>query len=408
MAGHSLGEITALCIAGVYSFEDGLAIVEKRAQCMERAIRQVEDPGTMLATDAPVETVEEIIRQSDDLFITNYNSPHQTVIGGNREAVAKFGVKLTGMGFEAAQLRVSMAFHSPIMKNLRHEFGDFISRISFRAPSVPVMSNATRQPYSSEGEEIREALILQLESPVYWIQNVGDLRRKYNIGCFLEVGPRNTLSNLIFDTLNDVRTIPMCMPGKEYTSFLQAMAQLFTSGNLIHVKHEMNPFNQRPGSEDQLERVFPTAPVCREPFSSSAGNSVGDIIQNQINSFILESFGKYLKPKIISQVRETLDPAFSEQDLDYVLGAKESVSKKREKHIDERRAHSLMEMSPPETKVRENDASGLVSSFEQGDILEQVIQLIMDATGYEREEIEPDNGSQTGPCNTVEPVARDN
>ena len=390
MAGHSLGEITALCIAGVYSFEDALAIVEKRAQCMAQAFRREEDPGTMAATDAPVETVEEMVRQSDDLFITNYNSPRQTVIGGNRQAVEKLDSDLKRMGFSATQLRVSMAFHSPIMKNIRNEFGDFLSRISFRAPSIPVMSNATRQPYSSVAEEIREALILQLESPVYWIHNVKSLRENYDISCFLEVGPRNTLSDLISDTLTDVRSIPMCMPGREYTSFLHAVAQLFTNGNLINIKHAMSPSMQRPESKNQLERVLPTAPVCREHFSSSTGNSVGDIIQSQINSFILESFGTYLKPKIIAQIREKLDAAFTEQDLNSILDAKESVSENREKHIDESKAPSRMEMSAPDANVRDDDASDLVPSFEEGDVLEQVIRLIMDATGYERAEIEPD------------------
>ena len=85
LAGHSLGELTALCLAGVYSFEDGFRIVNKRAICMDKACEMNVDPGVMMAVDAPMDVIEEKLAQTEGVYITNFNSPHQIVLGGDTE-----------------------------------------------------------------------------------------------------------------------------------------------------------------------------------------------------------------------------------------------------------------------------------------------------------------------------------
>ncbi|MFA9455135.1 MAG: acyltransferase domain-containing protein, partial [Candidatus Aminicenantaceae bacterium] len=137
MAGHSMGELVALSVAGVFSYEDGLRIVNKRAQCMDKACDLRGDPGTMIATDSPMEYLEEKVKNFDNVFFTNFNSPRQAVLGGNTEPVLAFMEDVKRDGYKATQLRVSMAFHSPIMKVIHKEMADFISGISFHRPQIP-------------------------------------------------------------------------------------------------------------------------------------------------------------------------------------------------------------------------------------------------------------------------------
>src|SRR6185436_1974445 len=112
MAGHSLGELSALCLAGVYSVEDGFRIVNARARCMDKAAAANMDPGVMAAVDAPLDLVTEMIHGRADVHIANINAPNQVVLGGNTEAVKRLGEGLKEMGYRFTLLRVSMAFHS--------------------------------------------------------------------------------------------------------------------------------------------------------------------------------------------------------------------------------------------------------------------------------------------------------
>ncbi|MDD1633184.1 MAG: acyltransferase domain-containing protein, partial [Methylococcaceae bacterium] len=116
MAGHSLGELTALCLAGVYSPEDGFRIVNKRALCMDKAAAMNVEPGIMAAVDAPLDLLNEMIQGREDVHIGNINSPNQIVLSGGTEAVKDIGKRLKERGYRATLLPVSMAFHSPIMR----------------------------------------------------------------------------------------------------------------------------------------------------------------------------------------------------------------------------------------------------------------------------------------------------
>ena len=121
LAGHSLGELTALCLAGVYSFEDGFRIVNKRAVCMDKACTMHMDPGVMMAVSAPMDVLLDFMAQRRDVSITNINSPCQLVAGGNTEEVKLLGEELKSNGYRCTLLPVSMAFHSPIMRCIHDE-----------------------------------------------------------------------------------------------------------------------------------------------------------------------------------------------------------------------------------------------------------------------------------------------
>ena len=232
MAGHSLGELTALCLAGVYSPEDGFRIVNKRALCMDKAAGLHIDPGVMAATDVPLELLKEMIQGRDDVHIGNINAPNQIVLSGNTEAVKDLCKRLKEMGHRATLLRVSMAFHSPIMKVIHDELADYIASIPFHPPQIPVVSNTTMAPYPSDPDGIRRILMAHLESPVQWMGNVQTLWNDYGVRLFVEVGPGETLSNLIADTLPGSAGIQTSLPSAEGLTYKTALAQLFVQGHL--------------------------------------------------------------------------------------------------------------------------------------------------------------------------------
>jgi acyl transferase domain-containing protein len=140
MAGHSLGELTALCLAGVYSPEDGFRIVNKRALCMDKAAGMHVDPGIMAAVDVPLDLLKEMIHGRGNIHIGNINSPNQVVLSGNTEPIRNLGKKLKEMGYRCTLLKVSMAFHSPIMRVIHDELEHTLPPFHFtprRFPSSP-------------------------------------------------------------------------------------------------------------------------------------------------------------------------------------------------------------------------------------------------------------------------------
>jgi malonyl CoA-acyl carrier protein transacylase len=232
LAGHSLGELTALCIAGVYSMEDGFRIVNMRARCMDKAAAMNMDPGVMAAVDAPMELLKDMMRGQDNIHIGNVNSPNQVILSGNTDSVKKFGKKLKEMGYRCTLLRVSMAFHSPIMRVIHDELESYVAAIPFHPPKIPVISNTTMAPYPSDSGDIKRILMAHLESAVHWETNVRTLWNDYGIRLFAEVGPGDILSNLITDTLPDSICIRTCIPPAECVTYNTALAQLFVQGHL--------------------------------------------------------------------------------------------------------------------------------------------------------------------------------
>ncbi len=264
MAGHSLGELTALCLAGVFSMEDGFRIVNMRALCMDKAAAMNVDPGVMAAVDAPMEMLKEMMQGQENIHIGNINSPNQVILSGNTEAVKKLGKKLKEMGYRCTLLRVSMAFHSPIMRVIHDELEAYVASIPVHSPKIPVISNTTMAPYPSDSGEIKRILMAHLESTVHWESNVRTLWNDCGIRHFAEVGPGDILSNLITDTLPDSVCIQTCIPPAECVTYNTALAQLFVQGHL-KVRREprvvsLSSFRKAPASGGSiLSRQAPPA-----------------------------------------------------------------------------------------------------------------------------------------------------
>ena len=196
VAGHSLGEFSALAAAGAMSFEDALKLVAVRASAMQKCCEQV--PGSMAAIiKLPTETIEEVCASCSGLVIpANYNSEGQVVISGEAEAVAEACKKMMEAGAKRAlPLPVSGAFHSPLMEPARLELAEAIDKTPFQAPACPVYQNVTALP-SSDPEVIKANLLKQLTSPVRWTQTVQNMVAD-GADYFLEIGPGTVLQGLV-------------------------------------------------------------------------------------------------------------------------------------------------------------------------------------------------------------------
>lgn len=203
VAGHSLGEFSALVVSGALSFEEGLLLVSKRAMAMQQACEQVE--GTMAAVlGLSDEQVEAVCEATEGVVVAaNYNCPGQLVISGEKGAVEAACAKAKEAGARRAlPLPVGGAFHSPLMEPAREELAAAIAAAEFQTPRCPIYQNVDAAPHT-DPVEIKANLIAQLTAPVRWTQIV---RRMVEDGCshFTELGPGTVLQGLIRKVSADV------------------------------------------------------------------------------------------------------------------------------------------------------------------------------------------------------------
>lgn len=196
VAGHSLGEFSALVAAGALSFEDGLKLVSARAQAMQKACEM--KPSTMAAVIAlPDETVEKICDEIDGVVVcANYNCPGQLVISGEEEAIDAACEKLKAAGAKRAlKLKVGGAFHSPLMEPAREELAAAIENTEIKEPVCPVYQNVDAKPHTDPAE-IKANLVAQLTAPVRWTQSVQNMVAD-GADEFIELGPGKVLQGLV-------------------------------------------------------------------------------------------------------------------------------------------------------------------------------------------------------------------
>ena len=205
VAGHSLGEFSALVTNGVLTFEDGLKLVSQRALAMQKACEM--QPSTMAAVlgldDA---VVEKICSETEGIVVAaNYNCPGQLVISGDIEAINNACETLKEEGARRALvLPVGGAFHSPLMKPAREELTAAIENTSFSKPNCPIYQNVTAKAVTNE-TDIKANLILQLTSPVRWSQSVQQMIAD-GATHFTEVGPGKVLQGLVRKINREVET----------------------------------------------------------------------------------------------------------------------------------------------------------------------------------------------------------
>ncbi len=195
VAGHSLGEYSALVAAEVLSFEDALKAVRKRGHLMESAIPS--GAGSMLAIlGLSVEKVEEIVNSLEGVYVANYNSSKQVVVSGEITSILSSEETFKNAGARrVVRLNVSGPFHSPLMKPAKEEFRKFLDGLKFKKAKVPVVLNVTAKA-TTDPEEIRRKLIEQLTSPVRWLSSISEMD-SLGVDTYVEIGPGKVLGGLI-------------------------------------------------------------------------------------------------------------------------------------------------------------------------------------------------------------------
>ena len=194
VAGHSLGELAALAVAGVYSVEAGLELVCERARLMAEAV--AESPGAMSAIlGLDGQAVADVLADTTDVWVANDNAPGQVVISGLRDAVAEVGDALLSAGARrVVPLDVAGAFHSPVMQQAADAFSAVLASAEFCDAAIPVLQNTRPEP-ATEAGDIRAALATQISSPVRWTETMQACTR-YAPVTLIEAGPGSVLRGL--------------------------------------------------------------------------------------------------------------------------------------------------------------------------------------------------------------------
>ncbi|MFF7476918.1 ACP S-malonyltransferase [Streptomyces sp. NPDC008092] len=228
VAGHSLGEYTALVHAEVLAWEDALRLVRVRGELMSRVNRRT--PGGMAAVLGPSaewvgDLCAEVSRATGEFVaVANYNSPSQTVVSGSAPGLEAFTAAARAQGARhVTPLKVGAPFHSPLMKEVEEEFGAHLDATSFATPSLPVVANSTAG-YIHSGSAARELLKLQLSSSVLWQQTL-ELLVKEEVTAFVEVGPGRVLTNICRGTAPKVPAMTAGTVGQVRQALARLTAQ---------------------------------------------------------------------------------------------------------------------------------------------------------------------------------------
>jgi [acyl-carrier-protein] S-malonyltransferase len=224
-AGHSLGEYSALCAAGVNSTADGIRLVFKRGELMHR--ESTRQRGAMHAiVGLSINEVSELvsaIRQRDIVAVANHNTASQIVVSGTPEAVDRVSALAVEKGAKSVPLKVSGAWHSELIKGAEEEFKGYLETIAFKAPHATVFFNVTADS-AEKPDEIRAIMARQLCSPVRWYDAICRLEKE-NIDVFVEVGPGKVLTGLL------KKILPRDYPGTIYNVSNMKELDLFLNEN---------------------------------------------------------------------------------------------------------------------------------------------------------------------------------
>jgi acyl transferase domain-containing protein/acyl carrier protein len=238
-AGHSYGELPALCAAGVLSPEDLFEVSQLRGRLMAEAGSKG-DAGAMLAVHAPTETVAAILREEHlELTLANRNSPQQTVLSGPAVKIERAATVFAARQVRATRLAVAAAFHSPLIAAADQPFRAALERVDFRMPHVPVYANTTATPYPSAPAQVRDLLAGQLALPVEFI---AEIEAMYRAGArhFLEVGPKTNLTGMVSAILAGREHAAFALDGSSgqrsgFFDLTSALAWLASLGYDIHL-----------------------------------------------------------------------------------------------------------------------------------------------------------------------------
>lgn len=226
VAGHSYGEYVALCAAGVFNEEVLCTLSVARGRSIIEAAER--DLGTMAAVEAGPESIAQVLRSVEGVWIANRNAPTQTIISGTRSGVEEVVERLEALGIHARPVAVACAFHSPVVAPARDRLAKFLSTIEFAEPQLEVFSNTSAAPYPRDPHAIAALLAEHLVRPVEFVREVEAM---YQAGArvFVEVGPRNVLTTLVRKILDGQPHLAVALDTPGQSSLIQlhhALGQL--------------------------------------------------------------------------------------------------------------------------------------------------------------------------------------
>ena len=268
MAGHSLGELTALTCAEALDFTEAVRLVQKRGELMNL---QNTDGAMFALMTREIEQVEELCRQNTDetgiVSVSNYNSNVQTVISGHRAKAQRVVDVLSTQDIKCRELNVSAPFHCALMEPAAKALSKELGNYKFRMPKVPVLSNVTALPYES-AEEIPEQLVKQVVAPVQWVKSMKWLRRA-NVEYCVELGPGHVLQSLMKRNYSEIKVFAYDDAGEaeklkafveaSYIPFLSRCMGLAVSArntcwdNELYRQGVILPYNRLRSMQDQVE-----------------------------------------------------------------------------------------------------------------------------------------------------------
>ena len=222
VAGLSLGEFTALHIAGAYDFIEGLNLVKLRGRAMQDAAEASKGSMVAMTGDVSEDKIEALCKNTLDgldpaevLVPANYNSPMQVVVSGSLVACEKAVAVAGEMGFKPTMLSVAGAFHSPLMQPAAERLAEALEAVRWSSPNVPVISNVTAQPHGSDVDGIKSKLVAQLTSPVRWTQSMqwSVSQHPAESSRYVELAPGKVLSGLMRRIEKSVRVENFDTPG---------------------------------------------------------------------------------------------------------------------------------------------------------------------------------------------------
>jgi [acyl-carrier-protein] S-malonyltransferase len=210
VAGHSLGEYSALVAAGALTFADALTLVRTRGELMEAA--SAARPGGMAAVigmdNEAVEAIcAEVAAEHGTLVPANYNAPGQVVVSGENDAIAALRALAKSRGARVIPLPVSGAFHSPLMQSAADAFAAVLAEVTISAPTMPIVQNVTAAA-TTDPAAIRDALARQITGSVRWAQSLLEMQCR-STSRFVEIGPGNVLTGLVQRTLPTAEAVPV-------------------------------------------------------------------------------------------------------------------------------------------------------------------------------------------------------
>ncbi|MGP4007874.1 SDR family NAD(P)-dependent oxidoreductase [Streptomyces sp. 4N124] len=405
-AGHSYGELVALCAAGALDPETLLTLSAERAEAILDAAGA--DPGTMAAVAAGAEDIEGVLGASAGVVVANHNSPGQTVISGPTAAVEEAVRQLRAAGVGAKRIPVACAFHSPLVAGAGERFAGVLAQHTVRAPEFPVWANRTGRPYGDDAAAVRTELAAQIGAPVAFVTQIEAM---YEAGArvFVEAGPGSVLTRLVGQILGDRphRTVA-CEPraGSGLPGWLDALAQLAVAGQPVRtawllrgrdaVDAVRTPAPKRPGwtVDGQLVRtaageLLPgaLAPARRVVETTVTTNHTNGTPAHSDKDALISEFLRTSREMVAAQRDVLLTYFGGAAAAGQWVPAQQPVQLPVEQPVQLAVEQPALQQAPqPEATSEETTEE----STEETDVLSVVLEIISERTGYPMDMIEPD------------------